>query len=68
MEWLNHFISHTSCGPDQPWRILLIDGARYHEAPEFIIKAKINHIWIVKFLLSSHGKLIVTGRTMGLRR
>jgi hypothetical protein len=49
MIWLNHFINHNDCGLDKPWRILLIDGAKCHEAPEFILKAKMNHIWIVKF-------------------
>jgi len=49
MEWLDHFINHNDCGLDKPWRILLIDGAKCHEAPEFILKAKMNHIWIIKF-------------------
>ena len=49
MTWLDHFIKHNNCGPDQPWNILLIDGATCHEAPEFIIKAKMNRIWPVKF-------------------
>jgi hypothetical protein len=30
--WLDHFIKHNDCGPDQPWRILLMDGATCHEA------------------------------------
>jgi hypothetical protein len=47
--WLDHFIKHNNCGPDEPWHILLIDGATCHEAPEFILKAKMNRIWIVKF-------------------
>ena len=47
--WLDHFINHNDCGLDKPWRILLIDGAKCHEAPEFILKAKMIHIWIVKF-------------------
>ena len=47
--WLDHFIDHNDCRPDKPWRILLIDGAKCHEAPEFILKAKMNHIWIIKF-------------------
>jgi hypothetical protein len=44
MVWLDHFIKHNDCGPDKPWRILLIDGATYHEAPNFILKAKMNKI------------------------
>jgi hypothetical protein len=47
--WLDHFIKHNDCRPDQPWRILLMDGATCHEAPDFVIKAKMHRIWIVKF-------------------
>jgi hypothetical protein len=47
--WLDHFIDHHNCGPNSPWRVLLIDGATCHKAPKFILKAKMNHIWIVKF-------------------
>jgi hypothetical protein len=50
MQWLDHFIQHNDCGPNKPWRILLLDGATCHEADDFIIKSKMNHIWIVKFL------------------
>ena len=46
---LDYFIKHNNCRPNKPWRILLIDSAKYHEAPEFILKAKINRIWLVKF-------------------
>jgi DDE superfamily endonuclease len=49
MVWLDHFIDHHNCRSDTSWRILLIDGASCHQAPEFILKAKMNHIWIVKF-------------------
>jgi hypothetical protein len=49
MTWLDHFIKHHDCGPEKHWRILLIDGASCHNAPEFIIKAKMHRIWIVKF-------------------
>ena len=47
--WLDHFIKHNNCGPDKPWHILLIDGATCHKAPDFVLKAKMNHIWVVKF-------------------
>jgi DDE superfamily endonuclease len=47
--WLEHFIKHNDCDPDKPWRILLMDGATCHDAPEFILRAKMNRIWIVKF-------------------
>jgi hypothetical protein len=49
MIWLDHFIKHNDCEPDKPWRILLIDGAKCHEAPEFVLKAKMYKIWVVKF-------------------
>src|SRR6202161_3758101 len=49
IRWLDHFIKHNNCGPDKPWRILLMDGATCHDAPEFILRAKMNRIWIVKF-------------------
>lgn len=49
LAWLDHFMKYNNCGSDKPWRILLIDGATCHEAPEFVIKAKMNHIQVVKF-------------------
>jgi hypothetical protein len=42
--WLDHFIKHNDCGLDKPWYILLIDGVTCYKAPEFILKAKMNHI------------------------
>jgi hypothetical protein len=47
--WLDHFIKHNNCGLDKEWHILLIDGATCHDADNFIIKAKMNKIWVVKF-------------------
>src|SRR5271163_2108139 len=49
MVWLDHFIKHNDCGPNKPWHILLIDGATCHEADDFILKAKMNKIWVIKF-------------------
>jgi hypothetical protein len=49
LTWLDYFIKHNDCRPDQPWRILLIDGAICYKAPDFVIKAKMHCIWIVKF-------------------
>jgi hypothetical protein len=49
--WLDYFIKYNDCGPEKPWQILLIDGAIYHEADKFVLKAKMNKIWIVKFPL-----------------
>jgi hypothetical protein len=49
MTWLEHFIKHNDCGLDKEWHILLIDGATCHEANQFIITAKMNKIWVVKY-------------------
>lgn len=49
MAWLDHFIEYNNCGPDKPWHLLLLDGQLCHEADNFIIKAKANKVWIVKF-------------------
>ena len=49
IEWLDHFIKHNKCGPDQLWHVLLIDGATCHEAPLFVLKALAYNIEIVKF-------------------
>jgi hypothetical protein len=51
MAWLDHFIKYYNCGPDSHWRILLIDGATCYDAGDFIIKAKINKIWVIKYPL-----------------
>jgi hypothetical protein len=45
VQWLDHFIQHNKCGPQEPWRILLLDGATCHEADDFILEAKMNRIW-----------------------
>jgi hypothetical protein len=47
--WLDYFIKYNDYGPEKPWQILLINGIIYHKADKFILKAKINKIWIVKF-------------------
>jgi hypothetical protein len=49
MVWLDHFIKYNNCGPDQEWRILLIDGATCHQADDFILKATYNRIRVVQF-------------------
>jgi hypothetical protein len=49
MAWLDHFIKHYNYSPNSLWRILLIDGAIYYEAGDFVIKAKMNKIWVVKY-------------------
>jgi hypothetical protein len=47
--WLDYFIKYNNCRPNKPWHILLIDSATCHKADDFILKAKINKIWVVKF-------------------
>jgi hypothetical protein len=49
LEWLDHFIKHNSCGPNEKWNILLVDGATCHEAPRFVLKALAYNIEIIKF-------------------
>src|SRR5436305_14373594 len=49
IEWLKHFIKHTSAGPKQPWKILLMDGHRTYESPEFVLLALANHIQPFEF-------------------
>ena len=49
IEWLSHFIKYRQCGPNQPWHVLLLDGATCHEAPEFVLKAIAYNIEIVVF-------------------
>jgi hypothetical protein len=44
LTWLHYFIKHNNCGLNKEWHILLIDGATYYEADEFILTAKINRI------------------------
>jgi len=44
MEWLSHFIKHSSASPDAPWKILLLDGHVSHNTPNFITTAITNHI------------------------
>jgi hypothetical protein len=50
IKWLDHFIKQYNYSATSHWRILLIDGATYYEAPNFIIKAKMHKIWVVKYL------------------
>jgi hypothetical protein len=51
IKWLDHFIKQYNCSATSHWRILLIDGATCYKAPNFIIKAKIHKIWVIKYLL-----------------
>jgi hypothetical protein len=51
MAWLDYFIKQFNYNSKSHWRILLIDGATCHKAPNFIIKAKIYKIWVIKYPL-----------------
>lgn len=48
--WLDYFIFYNNYGLDKLWRILLLDGQLCYKAPRFILKAKANKIWLIKFL------------------
>ncbi|RPA94215.1 hypothetical protein L873DRAFT_1575820, partial [Choiromyces venosus 120613-1] len=52
LAWLNHFIKHVGAGPDQHWRIVLLNGHITHRQDDFIIKCHENHI--VRFEFPSH--------------
>jgi hypothetical protein len=47
--WLNHFINHTKAGPDQLWKLLLLDGHSSHSFPQFTLLADANHIALITF-------------------
>jgi hypothetical protein len=49
--WLDYFIKQYNYSPISHWRILLINRATYYKALNFIIKAKIHKIWVIKYLL-----------------
>ena len=48
--WLDYFIKHYNCGPDSHQYILLINSTTYYDTKDFIIKAKMNKIWVIKYL------------------
>jgi hypothetical protein len=47
--WMKHFIQHTNSGPDKHWKILLMDGHKTHDYPEFVLLADANNIEIIYF-------------------
>jgi DDE superfamily endonuclease len=49
LDWLQHFIKHTNAGPDKPWKLLLLDGQKSHETPDFILKSLANNIEIMEY-------------------
>ena len=44
MEWLSHFIKYSGASQDAPWKILLLDGHIFHDAPNFILTVIANYI------------------------
>jgi hypothetical protein len=50
--FLQHFIQHTSSGPDTPYKILLMDNHGSHLTPQFILLARANNI--VPFTFPAH--------------
>ena len=50
IEYLKHYIKHSDCGPDQPWKLMLIDNHKSHETGEFIRLANENHILLYPLL------------------
>ena len=44
LDWLQHFIKYSGPGPDKPWKILLLDGQRSHESPDFVLNCLANKI------------------------
>ncbi|RFU25356.1 hypothetical protein B7463_g10984, partial [Scytalidium lignicola] len=50
--FLQHFIEYIHAGPDQPWKLLLMDNHTSHTTPEFVELARENHV--VPFPFPSH--------------
>ena len=44
IEYLQHLIKHTDCGPDADWKLLLMDNHGSHITPEFVKLANENRI------------------------
>ena len=52
LRYLRHFIQHTSAGPDQAPKLLLMDNHRSHLTAEFVNLARQNNI--VPFTFPAH--------------
>ena len=48
-DWLQHFIKHTNAGPNQPWKLLLLDGQKSHENAEFVLLCLANNIELLEY-------------------
>ncbi|EKD12102.1 hypothetical protein MBM_09739 [Drepanopeziza brunnea f. sp. 'multigermtubi' MB_m1] len=42
--YLEHYIKNADCGPNKPWKLMLMDNHASHRTPEFINLANKNHI------------------------
>jgi hypothetical protein len=49
MEWLQHFIFHTSSSRDSDLKVLLLDSHTSHCTPEFTLLARDNNVHIYAF-------------------
>jgi hypothetical protein len=47
MEYLDHLILHAKAGPNEPWKVLLLDGHESHRHLPFPLKAAEHHIKLV---------------------
>jgi hypothetical protein len=52
LRFLEHFIQHTNAGPDQPYKLLLMDNQTNHMNPDFTLLARKNNV--VPFTFPAH--------------
>jgi hypothetical protein len=52
VRFMKHFIEHTQAGPDQSWKLLLMDNHNSHMTAEFVELARANRV--VPFPFPSH--------------
>lgn len=45
LEFLQHYINNSDCGPEADWKLMLMDNHGSHCTPQFIDFANKNHIW-----------------------
>ena len=50
-DWLQHFIKHTNAGPNQPWKLLLLNGQKSHKNAKFVLICLANNIELLKYAL-----------------
>ena len=66
LTWLDHFIKQIDTGPNQHWRLLLLDSHITHCKDDFIIKCHENHI--VPFQFPSHLTHVLQPLDVGMFR